>query len=296
VANAEGDVLRAQQLTGQIAEVQLRAVQDEITAKRQSQAISEQLARIEAQRAIQAAEVAAIEADIAVRKARAAGASQTEINGLATIAELRARQVDSARDAASITDQILAKQREELGLQEQISAEQLRQNNIAEAGNRLADARRGIIGALAAENNTTTEDSLDSIQRIEDRLKVAQRAGLFQGEDVRGATRDVSRALRSGNDQRLIELAQQDNPLINQLLQAAGRSDITGLVDADRELQLAKAVEDGNAAIVQRLDALIEQGLSGSIGQLIVQTPDPIADTSRIVADIANLQTAGVNP
>jgi hypothetical protein len=68
-------------------------------------------------------------------------------------------------------------------------------------------------------------------------------------------------------------------------------------VNADKDLRLAKSVEDGNAAIVGRLDQLIEQGgLGGGIGQLVVQTPDPVADTSRIVSDIANLQTAGVNP
>ena len=288
-------------MTGQIAEAQLKAVQDEFAAKRAGQRVAEQLARIEAQRAIQAAEIASIEADIAVRRAQADGSTAAEVRGLQQIAALRREQVGASRDNAAITDQVLAKQREELGLQQQISAEQLRQNNIAEAGNRLADARRGIISALAAESNTTTEESLDSIKRIEDRLRTAQRAGLFQGEDVRGATRDVSRALRSGNDRRLIELAQQDNPLINQLLQAAGRGDITGLVEADRELDLAKAIENSNAGVEDRLDTLIEQFASldlatrGRIEQLVVQTPDPVADTSRIVADVAQLQTAGVN-
>ena len=89
--------------------------------------------------------------------------------------------------------------------------------------------------------------------------------------------------------------------LHNQLLQASGRSDITGLVEADRELNLAKAIETSNDGVEQRLDTLIEQFASldlatrGRIEQLVVQTPDPVADTSRIVRDVAQLQTQGVN-
>ena len=296
LANVQGNIAGAVNIQRQAAEAQLKGIEAEFRSKRQSLVITQQLTRLEAQRAIQSAEVAALEADIAARRAQSQGATQQEVDGLRAIAELRASQVDDARASAAITDQILAKQREELGLQEKISAEQLRQNNIAEAGNRLANARKGIISALAQENNTSTEDSLNSLNRIQDRLRDARRAGLFQGEDVQGAIRQTRQALRGSNDQQLFRLAQQNNPLINQLLQAAGRSDITGLVEADREVQLAKAVEDGNAAIVNRLDQLIEQGLGARIEQLVVQTPDPVADTSRIVSDVANLQTQGVNP
>lgn len=289
---AQREIFAAQEAA---LEGQIEATAAEFASKRQSLTISEQLARIDAQRAIQAAEIAAIEADIAVRRAKATGATQQEIAGLQRIADLTASQIDSARNSAAVTDRVLAAKREELGLQEQLSAEQLKQNNLAETGNRLADARRGVIAALAAESNTSVEESLATIERVEDKFKTAQKAGLFAGVDVRGASRDVRRALDTGNDRRLFELARQDNPVINQLLEVAGRSDITGLVEADKELRLAKAVDDGNAAIVERLDQLIEQGIGGRIEQLIVQTPDPVADTSRIVSDVANMQTAGVN-
>jgi uncharacterized coiled-coil protein SlyX len=302
IAQAEEDIGKAARLTVDLAEATVEATAQELAGKQRNQALSERITKLDSQRAIQAAEIAAIEAEIAIRKAQAEGATQEEINNLKSIYDLRLDQLDSAKDSATITDQVLANQRELLGIEEDIAGEQLKQNqltearnNLTEAGNRLAEARKGIISALAAESNTSVEDSLASLDRIGDRFKTAQQAGLFEGEDVRDAIGDVRRALRRNNDERLIELAQQDNPLITQLLNAAGRSDITGLVEADRELDLAKAIQDGNALIVQRLDTLIAQGLGARIEQLNVSTPDPVADTSRIVADIAKLQTAGVN-
>ena len=302
IAQAEENIGEAAKLTVDLAEATVEATAQELAAKRRTQALSERLSKLESQRAIQTAEIAAIEAEIAIRKAQSEGATQEEINNLKAIYDLRLDQLDSAKDSAAVADQVLANQRELLGIEEDIADEQLKQNqlteaqnNLTEAGNRLADARKGIISALAAESNTSVEDSLATLDRIGGSLKTAQRAGLFQGEDVRGAIGDVRGALRSGNDQRLIELAQSENPLITQLIDAAGRSDITGLVQADRELDLAKAIQDSNALIVERLDTLIEQGLGARIEQLVVQTPDPVGDTSRIVSDVANLQTAGVN-
>lgn len=275
---------------------QVDAVAQEFAAKRQNFKLSAQLTRLESQRAIQAAEIAAIEANIAVERAKANRATTAEIEGLQSIADLLATQVDAARDSAALTDEVLGIKRDALTIEEQIAEEQLKQNGILAEGNRLANARRGIISALAAESSTTPAEGLETLDRIRDRFRDARSAGLFREENVTGAISQVESALRGGNDRRLFQLAQSDNPLIAQLIDAAGRSDITGLVAADRELALVKSVEDGNTRIVDRLDTIIEQGgLGARIENLIVATPDPVADTSRIVSDVANLQTAGVN-
>ena len=48
-------------------------------------------------------------------------------------------------------------------------------------------------------------------------------------------------------------------------------------------------------AELQTLNGAIN-ALAASPRQLTVQTPDPVADTSRILSDISRQQTAGVNP
>jgi TP901 family phage tail tape measure protein len=299
LATSKRDAVSAQReiiaLQRESVESQIEAAAREAAARRQMFKISAQQTRLEAQRAIRSAEVAALEAQIAAQKAITNRATVEEIEGLQAIAALTAQGVDDARSAAAVADQVLTIKREELTLQEQLTAEQIRQNNLVDQGNRLADARRGIIGALAAESSTSREDSLDALEGIRERFRDARSAGLFRGENVNEAISQVESAIQGSNDRRLFELAQSDNPLVTQLIDAAGRSDITGLVAADKELALAKAVQDGNDAIVNRLDTLIEQGLGARIEQLNVSTPDPVADTSRIVADIAKLQTAGVN-
>jgi TP901 family phage tail tape measure protein len=275
---------------------QVDATARELAAKRNSFELSAKLTRLESQRAIQAAEIAALEADIAVRRAIAAGATQQEVTGLQQVASLLQEQIDVVKQSAVVTDQVLSTKAETLTIEEQIAEEQLKQNGIIEQGTRLMEARRGMISALAAESSTTPEEGIETLDRIRERFRDARGAGLFQGENVNGAIGQVESALRGGNDRRLFQLAQSDNPLISQLIDAAGRSDITGLVAADKELALAKSVEDGNTRIVDRLDTIIEQGgLGARIENLIVATPDPVADTSRIVSDVANLQTAGVN-
>jgi hypothetical protein len=355
------------------------------------------------------AEVAAIEARLAVDKARNSGASAAEVAGLTRIADLREAQVGSARDTAAVQDQILAKSREELGIQERLTAEKLRQNALDEARNKLADAQRGIISALAADSNTSVNDSLASLARIRDNLREGQKAGLFggfrgqAGRQAEGAIRAVQRALASAKqsnrdpDQALLKLLQRnpDNPQIRELIDAIGRSDLTGLVEAsenfkeatlnfDKALEVFGSTQKGTAEVrqagiesaigalgindkfgavdalnvkndplaalgvttglQQQLDALRSSEQTGAgidaraadlqgriqalqlqnpeiifpeilakvdsilakiseerfaagtdIGNLTVTTPDPVADTSRIVNDIANMTASEVN-
>lgn len=276
-ARAEGNVFAAVSAQGAIFESQVKALKQEFAAKRATATITEAQTRLENQRAIAVAEVAAIEARLAVDKARNSGASAAEVAGLTQIADLREAQVGSARDTAAVQDQILAKSREELGIQERLTAEKLRQNALDEARNKLTDAQRGIISALAAESNTSVQDSRDNLARIRDNLKEAQRAGLFQGGQgkVEGAIRDVQQALRSSNsDQALLRLLKQnpDNPQIRQLIDSIGRSDLTGLVEAsenfkeatlnfDKALEVFGSTQKGTAEVRQA-------GIESAIGAL----------------------------
>jgi TP901 family phage tail tape measure protein len=396
-AEAENNITGAIAARGNILEAQVQAVVQELAGKEASFAISERQQRLDAQRAIQVAEVAAIEAQITLEKAKQSeDSTPEEISGLQQIADLRAAQVDSARDTAAIQDSVLAAQKEELSVQGQLTIEQLRQNKLEESRNKLIDARRGIISALAAESNTSVDDSLASLERVQDRLKEAQRAGLFQGEggNIREASRDVRRALNSSNsDRAILKLLQEqgNNPEVAALVDAIGRSDLTGLVEAsknfkeatlefDKSLEVFGATGESVAALrdesiqaavdslginfdprttdasilgiqndplaaVGAIDNLNEElsrlrpdssraqdiegriqalqlqnsdlaiveiadtvrqikdftsiiaGNSGreSIGNLTVMTPDPVADTSKIVGDVAAMTTQEVN-
>jgi tape measure domain-containing protein len=303
-AELEGDTTESVRLQGEILQNQIQAIEQEFEAKQRILDLTEQQARLDAQRQIQAAEYAAIEAQIAVDKARQSGATADEVNGLQELANLRLAQVDAARDNASVQDQLLSIQRDQLGVQKNISLEQLRQNEIQKRTNDLYNARRGLVAALSRESSTAVEDSLEQLGKIEENLKDARRAGLVGGEQARGvssAVAQVERALNSGNsDRALLRLLERerDNPEVRALVDAIGRSDLTGLVEASENFKEASenldtaltefGVTSASASEASRsgLDAALESlGISDANGlgfEDLSLRNDPLAALGRL--------------
>jgi tape measure domain-containing protein len=303
-AELEGDTTESVRLQGEILQNQIQAIEQEFEAKQRILDLTEQQARLDAQRQIQAAEYAAIEAQIAVDKARQSGATADEVNGLQELANLRLAQVDAARDNASVQDQLLSIQREQLGVQKNISLEQLRQNEIQKRTNDLYNARRGLVAAIARESSTAVEDSLEQLGKIEENLKDARRAGLVGGEQgraVSSAVAQVERALNSGNsDRALLRLLERerDNPEVRALVDAIGRSDLTGLVEASENFKEASenldqaltefgvTAESASEASRAGLDAALQSlGISNANGlgfEDLSLRNDPLASLGRL--------------
>lgn len=311
VAEAAGDEATAAQVRERIAESQLQATQQEFSAKQQQLDLSIQQNQIEAQRHIATAEIAALEADIAVQKAQINNVSAEELSVLQRISQLRAEQVDQARDDAAIQNQINSIEQERLSVEQQIALEQLAQQDNARGLQRTnetliqqAEELRGleqdrassVVGALGRGSvNFDSSDALDQLSQIQDRFRTAQRGGLFQGanSDFSQAFSQVQSALRGGgSDQQLLRIAQSDNDFVGEILNQIGRSDITNLVAADQQFnQINEQLAAANVPVVEELQSLREE-IAAALAEprvvnLTANTPDSAADVGKMLMETA---------
>lgn len=308
-AEAAGDATAVIRLQAQLQQQQISTVQQEFQSRREQLALSQEQLQLDQQRQVAATEIAALEADIALQQARVEGKSADIVSSLETIRDLRAEQVDAARDAAANQDRINAAALAELSIQEQIALEKQKQNAIAEQGLAIEESRGSIIlDALRSQSNIRQQspeeraeqqtEALDTLSGFRESFRGAQQAGLFegQGEDFTAALRQVEQALRQGNDRNLIQLAQEniDNALFSDLFDAIGRSDITNLVEADQQLSLGQQLKEANVGIEARLDRLIEATLSQNrgieIGQVVTAS-----NTGRVLEELNSQAIAGAN-
>lgn len=293
IAKAEGDVTTARQAAGAIAATQQQALQTEFAIKQKALGITIEQNKLESQRAIVAAEVAAVEARIAVQKAKAEGISNEEIRGLKEILALRLEQVGAARDGAANQESINGILQQQLDIDKQLAEEKLKQVDsvgaLAKAEENLASKQRdyfneqisqaqrvaevrasaisAVFGAISQQANKSAEEGLSALSAAQDRLDVARNAGFFRSEDGSAGAREteqaitqVQRLLSSGaSDQQLANAAfrNRDNTAFAEALNLAGRGDIASLIDAEQGFgDIAIAIFDAQTAITAKLDEL----------------------------------------
>lgn len=293
IAKAEGDVTTARQAAQAIAATQQQALQTEFAIKQKALGITIEQNKLESQRAIVAAEVAAVEARIALQKAKAEGVSNEEIRGLEEILALRLEQVGAARDGAANQESINGILQQQLEIDKQLAEEKLKQvdsvgalakaeenlankqrdyfNEQISQAQRVADARASAIsavfGAISQQANKSAEEGLSALKTAQNRLDVARNAGFFRGEDGAAGAREteqaisqVQRLLSSGaSDQQLANAAfrNRDNTAFAEALNLAGRGDIASLIDAEQGFgDIAIAIFDAQTAITAKLDEL----------------------------------------
>lgn len=239
--------------------------------------------------------------------------------------ELERQAFDLEQQRAAIEDQRAIKE-QELALK-RLELQRLEIQNEIELARLRGDTNAIAIGeaqlGLLAEQTAVQQEYLASLQQqaaLSGQLAAGQRSALLaqqeqqdvaqgQGqrqtargvnEQVSGLGRDFDRRgnrLESGLDrtlQRELQQAQRAIPRlaagINPEAVALANQPTTGL-----SAQLGANLSQPIVAELQALSGSIN-ALAASPRQLTVQTPDPVADTSRILSDISRQQTAGVNP
>lgn len=233
--------------------------------------------------------------------------------------DLRQQQGALAEQRA-IREQELALKRldlQRLEIQNEIELARLRGDTNAIA---IGEAQLGLL----QEQTAAEREYLGALQQqaaISQQLGASERAGLLAAQEQadialaseqRGQARAIDDQI-SGIDSRLDRggdrlFSQSDRALQRELRQA--RNALPGLEGAGINPQAlalagqptlpAGGLAGANFAqpIVAELQTLngAINALAASPRQLTVQTPDPVADTSRILSDISRQQTAGVNP
>jgi hypothetical protein len=233
--------------------------------------------------------------------------------------DLRQQQGALAEQRA-IREQELALKRldlQRLEIQNEIELARLRGDTNAIA---IGEAQLGLL----QEQTAAEREYLGALQQqaaISQQLGASERAGLLAAQEQA----DIALASRQRGEARAIDdqisgvdgsldragdrlFSQSDRALQRELRQA--RNALPGLEGAGINPQAlalagqptlpAGGLAGANFAqpIVAELQTLngAINALAASPRQLTVQTPDPVADTSRILSDISRQQTAGVNP
>jgi TP901 family phage tail tape measure protein len=233
------------------------------------------------------------------------------------------QQRAAAAEQRGIKEQELALKRLELQRLEIANEIELARLRGDDAAVQIGEAQLGLL----AEQTAAQQDYLISLQQqaaLSDELAKGQRGALLAGQEQQdialanqqqGAATGLADQLReaglgNGIDRRADRLENRaDRGLQAELRQgrtavgSLGREGINPQVAAMAAtpapyLEAALNPAQLAAPIVAELQALSGSitALAASPRQLTVQTPDPVADTSRILSDISRAQTAGVNP
>ena len=129
-AEATGRETQAERLRQQIAELNQEAAEAELEFKRRQLELANQQVEIELRRQEIAAQIALTEARINLEKARAEGASNEELAGLAQIVGLRQDELSAIDDTRRANEELAKLREEQLDIEEQITQENERQSRI----------------------------------------------------------------------------------------------------------------------------------------------------------------------
>lgn len=242
---------------------------------------------------------------------------------------LELQQFDLSQQQAALAEQRGIKE-QEMALK-RLELQRLEIANEIELARLRGDTRAVEIGeaqlGLLAEQAAAQQDYIASLQQeaaLSAELGQGQRAALVANQaqqdiDLAQSQRGTAEGLQSqladaglgrGVERQADRLGDRADRALNAELRQA-RSALPGLTNAGVNPQVAAMAATPTTGLGAMLDPrqlaqpiVAElQALGGAINtlaasprQLTVQTPDPVADTSRILGDITRMQTAGVNP
>jgi tape measure domain-containing protein len=278
--------VEAAQIQAQLDSSRLQAIQRAQALEAQILPIQQAQRRSEREGIVLQAELNKLKAQEALLVAQAEGANANQISILQRAVTITERQESAARDRLASLERIeaiedaISNQDNSNAQADAIREAEAAQQDLAEAqrkafeerdqaledlaekeealtraqidgAEKIAQAREsalsGLFDAIAQESNTSIEDSVAAIDAAQERLKVAQRAGFFRGEEGSGAAGETQQALR--DVERLISRNASDQQLANaafratqeedggqaflEALQLAGRGDIASLAGAE---------------------------------------------------------------
>jgi tape measure domain-containing protein len=282
-AEASGQTAEAEQLRGDILALQREGVQAEFAAREEVLEIQQKQAELDLQRQEILAEIATLEAQVAIERAQLEGASQSEIEALSRILELRQQQQAS-----------LAGQRQQ---QEQIN--QLQEANL-EVQRAIAQAQQD--QAEAASQRQQAEEAATSAQaQREEQGRTVGVIGAI-GEDIprlAQARRDVS-SLNGLSD--VLTQSITGNRFFEQVLAVRGQTDALNLLSLSRsdpgqaraiasDIDLART--KGDSETLNKLLTKLEQ-LANSPKVININTPDPVGDVGRVVGNLQKAEAGGL--
>lgn len=245
-AEAAGKTTEAEKLKKQLLSEQIRTQQQQAQIAQTQLRLKQEQNRFELENAQISANIALSEAQIAVEKARINGATQIELNNLLQIQGLRAQQVSALQAQGAAQSQLNALEAQALGLQQQKTAEALKQQQIvANNANLSADVRAGGAQGRSSGSSNASSSSSFSGQNLADRLTdLGNKGNLADSFNAAGASLVARLGTGSAN-----------SGMVN-----AGRSDVSGKLD-----QLIAATRDAVGRPNLSIQNVDDLGMAGKI-------------------------------
>ena len=318
-AEAAEDVLAVEELRDRILLNQRQSIQAEFNAQREQLRIQEQLLQLDADRQKRLGEIAAAEARIAVSRAETNQASSDEIQELQGIvrateqqAEAEQRQADAKlrglriqseelNVAEELANQKVIQERREAAIeafrkqQKDLADEQLKtEKELANATEQRARAADSLVSSLSGLQDAAGEDALSSLDRLEENLRSARRAG-FGGQDASDLQRAINQAqsfARSGDGFSIDEAFRfarrnADNQFAGGVLDAVGLGGVSSFLDSQQEIALADSqIKELTGKLDEVKGAIEELEIPAGIQTLMVSTPDPVVDAAAVAAQV----------
>ncbi len=294
IAESAGDEVEQARIQEALFENRLAQIDAEYETRLQTLDIAEQLALAQIEQQRIATEISIIEAEVAVAIAQQNNATQEQISALQQVVSLRRQAASTLDDAVSATEESFSLQRDQaqaeaLSNEEALRAERIRAETAAnreqteersteslesqtgemesqaELSQRIADAeqrRANLLLSALTTQKKSSEEALKQLDLVRQNLKEAQEAGLFSdlGPELENAADELERILkRGGSTADLVKFAQEnDEAIARQLLEAVGRGDILGLLEADEAI--SEGTNEGADALAQGVVSGAEQG------------------------------------
>lgn len=288
-AKLAGNDIKAEQIKLDQIRAQQKAQEQQFAIEKQQLTLAQAQRAIDLERQQIAAQIAAIEAEVAVQKAIASGASAEEVANLQTILGLRQKQVSQLDSAKAQQEQLNALESSTLDSRQAATRIQ-GQDQVAAQQRAIADASKPKENATTAKPDSSAKsDSTgsstakkESSQPLgpsaEEREKARIAAGRLNGFNAAGATlASTAQQLKQKPGAASVQQLKTPVPAIATQIQPV--TDITGLGDA---------LQTGNVQVVAEL-----QGLRAAIEKLAntprcvsVSAPDPVGAVASVLSDV----------
>jgi|GEM_PF-1525667 len=292
-AEAAGNAIEAERMKAELTELQRLNGQEEFAMKQKILEIQLQQAEMDAQRQVAQAEFNALKAEEALLVAQIEGASPAQLANLERQVTLAHEQVDIAERNLTMQGQLAENQRELLRTEQQITREREQQADYQAEAREREEASGS--GSGMGSGSTSESDGRTNVVSLQDRTN--SNSGSAEQYERKGVVyRNYSTRTEAVPtlENRLAWQAGRNPNLSREAALAlhAGRNPalqglaVAGTGSPGRESSGSGIISNALVSEVRNLNQNVSR-LADSPRTLNVTTPDPIADTTRILGDIS---------
>ncbi|MBW4648907.1 MAG: tape measure protein [Kastovskya adunca ATA6-11-RM4] len=291
LAEASSDAEKFQ-IEQQLSAIKLNNLNESQAIQRQIFELSQSQNAIEANRAVLMAQIAELEAQAALEKAKAAKASQAELDSLEKALSLRQQISSQMQQAYEQQGKLRDMERQALQANQQREKERL-EADIRAKEKKTKEVTSSTAGGAGGSSTSKPTSSYSLV------------VGSAQWEQERRARSQFEQTLQKPGDQQLNLLhsatSMRENPFFSLMLQQNGMGNINELANQFRDMNPIKAASVEMRSAISGKDAIEElkklnegiQSLAARPSTLQVNAVNPVKDAGRIYSNLSRNAARG---